>query len=598
MKDIVSEINNILSEYLKGNKKSAYLRLKKISKEYPSNEKLKFNLAYMEQDQGNIEEAKKNYILLINKFDNFNSKLNLYNIFLKEKNYIKSLDLVNNILKIKDDLINVWIDKAYINYKIKNYDLSKDICYSILKKINNYTKALNLIGLCFFKEKKYEESLKYLLKGLSIDTKDISILNSIAEVYYELRNLKKSEEYYLKALNIKPDSYQTLNNTAGFYLETNNSEKALILYEKALKLFPNEPTILDNLSKTFFSLDKFELAKKFCKKSIKIRNSPSTQKSLSHIYFQENNYKKAWEYFDGRIFEDNFIYGNESYNLIKNKLLNKRRVDPKKQLLIVREQGIGDEILYGTMYQDVLESFDNIIIETDERLINLFTNSFDKKYTNSFKKFGYFSKNKKNLKNIDQVLYAGSLGYYFRNNLNDFPKKSYLNIDEILINKTKKDLTSYKKKFKVGFSWKSLNNNYAEQKSLNLEKLLDILKLPDIDFFNLQYGNVLKEIKDFILKHNLSLINLNDIDLFNDFLKIASLLKNLDLFITVSNSTAHLAGALGVKTLLIKPFNQATYFYWHQKTNKTPWYSSINLIDTNMIDNNKLFIELVYSMLE
>jgi ADP-heptose:LPS heptosyltransferase len=122
--------------------------------------------------------------------------------------------------------------------------------------------------------------------------------------------------------------------------------------------------------------------------------------------------------------------------------------------------------------------------------------------------------------------------------------------------------------------------------------------LPDIDFFNLQYGNVLKEIKDFNLKHSLSLINLNDIDLFNDFLKIASLLKNLDLFITVSNSTAHLAGALGVKTLLIKPFNQATYFYWHQKTNKTPWYSSINLIDTNMIDNNKLFIELVYSMLE
>ena len=104
----------------------------------------------MEQDQGNIEEAKKSYVYLINKFDNFNSKLNLYNIFLKEKNYIKSLDVINNILKIKDDLINVWIDKAYINYKIKEYSFSKDICYSILSKINNNTKALNLIGLCFF----------------------------------------------------------------------------------------------------------------------------------------------------------------------------------------------------------------------------------------------------------------------------------------------------------------------------------------------------------------------------------------------------------------------------------------------------------------
>ena len=598
MTDVASTINKILSEYLKGNKNHAYVELKKISKEYPSNEKLKFNLAFMEQDQGNIQEAKKGYIFLIDKFDNFNSKVNLYNIFLKEKNYFKSLELINNILQIKDDLTDVWIDKAYINYKIKEYGLSKKICHSILSKISNNAKALNLIGLCFFKEKKYKESLEYLFKGLAIDKKNISLLNSIAEVHYEMRNLEKSEEYYLKALYLKPDSYQTLNNIAGFYLETNNSEKALTYYEKALKLFANEPTVLDNLSKTYFSLNKNALAKKFCKKSLKIRNSPSTQKSLSHIYLKEENFPKAWEYFDGRIYEDNFIYGNKSFSLVKDKLLNKKKINPKKNLLIIREQGVGDEILYGTMYRDVLECFENTYIESDARLISLFAESFDKKYTDNFKKFGFFSNNQNNLKDIDQVLYSGSLGFYFRNNLNDFPKKNYLKINETLINKTKKDLADFKKKFKVGISWKSLNNNYSEQKSLTLEKLLNLLRMPDIDFFNLQYGNVLEEIKDFNLEHELNLINLNDVDLFNDFLKIASLLKNLDLFITVSNSTAHLAGALGIKTLLIKPFNQATFFYWHQNTNKTPWYSSIELVDANIINNKKLFEDLVYSMLE
>ena len=83
-----------------------------------------------------------------------------------------------------------------------------------------------------------------------------------------------------------------------------------------------------------------------------------------------------------------------------------------------------------------------------------------------------------------------------------------------------------------------------------------------------------------------------NIDLFNDFIKVGSLLKNLDLFITVSNSTAHLAGALNVKTILIKPFNQATFFYWNQNTNKTPWYSSIDLIDIEIISNKKKFINL------
>ena len=94
----------------------------------------------MEQDQGDIYSAKKSYIKLINEFNNFNSKINLYNIFLKEKNYYKSLELINNILNTNKDLINVWIDKAYINYKIKEYNSSKNICYSILKKQKNNQK--------------------------------------------------------------------------------------------------------------------------------------------------------------------------------------------------------------------------------------------------------------------------------------------------------------------------------------------------------------------------------------------------------------------------------------------------------------------------
>ena len=81
MIDIVSEINSILKEYLEGNKKNAYLKLKQISKNYPSNEKLKFNLAFMEQDQGKLDKAKMRYIDLIDNFDNFNAKINLYGIF-------------------------------------------------------------------------------------------------------------------------------------------------------------------------------------------------------------------------------------------------------------------------------------------------------------------------------------------------------------------------------------------------------------------------------------------------------------------------------------------------------------------------------------
>ena len=213
-----------------------------------------------------------------------------------------------------------------------------------------------------------------------------------------MRNLKESEKYYLKALEIDPDSYKTLNNIAGFYLETNNSEKALMFYEKALKVFPDEPTILENISKAYFTLNKNVLAKKLCKKALSIRSSSSGSKLLSFVYFKEENFNKAWKFFDGRLDEESFVFKNNTYDLIKNKLLKQRKIDPKKSLLIIREQGVGDEILYGSIYKDVLKNYNNVYIEADERLIELFINSFGKIIQKILKNLVFFLKTKKILR--------------------------------------------------------------------------------------------------------------------------------------------------------------------------------------------------------
>ena len=88
------------------------------------------------------------------------------------------------------------------------------------------------------------------------------------------------------------------------------------------------------------------------------------------------------------------------------------------------------------------------------------------------------------------------------------------------------------------------------------------------------------------------LLSIDGLDLKNDFEGIASLLKSLDVFISVSNSTAHLAGALGVKTILIKPKNFAVFHYWNQKTDNTPWYPSVKLIDKKKLLNDSKFLKI------
>ena len=56
-----------------------------------------------------------------------------------------------------------------------------------------------------------------------------------------------------------------------------------------------------------------------------------------------------------------------------------------------------------------------------------------------------------------------------------------------------------------------------------------------------------------------------------------SILKNIDVFVTVSNSTAHIAAAMGVKTMLICPKKSSTYFYWSNENNMTPWYKNVEI---------------------
>ena len=80
-------------------------------------------------------------------------------------------------------------------------------------------------------------------------------------------------------------------------------------------------------------------------------------------------------------------------------------------------------------------------------------------------------------------------------------------------------------------------------------------------------------------EYEINKIKINNNDLFR--LKTSEEVKNLDLFVTVSNSTAQFAGALGVPTILICPKKSSTYYYWDYEDGKTPWYNSVSIIKFN-----------------
>ena len=81
------------------------------------------------------------------------------------------------------------------------------------------------------------------------------------------------------------------------------------------------------------------------------------------------------------------------------------------------------------MYGDLLKKIENVTIECDPRLLNLFKRSFPQ-YNDNFVELGSISNNDYELEKIDYVLYAGSLGRYYRKSLKNFVNEAFLTVDQ------------------------------------------------------------------------------------------------------------------------------------------------------------------------
>ena len=91
----------------------------------------------------------------------------------------------------------------------------------------------------------------------------------------------------------------------------------------------------------------------------------------------------------------------------------------------------------------------------------------------------------------------------------------------------------------------------------------------------------------------------HEIDCFNDINGVASLINSCDLVITISNSNAHIAGKLGIKTFLLLPYSDGKLWYWGTNDDKQiPWYPSITPIRCNDQNNWKQSITNLRKELE
>ena len=109
----------------------------------------------------------------------------------------------------------------------------------------------------------------------------------------------------------------------------------------------------------------------------------------------------------------------------------------------------------------------------------------------------------------------------------------------------------------------------------------------------MQYGDTSKERQSFCKKYGINVIKIKEIDNYDDIEGLAALIDACDFVVTVSNTTAHIAGAIGKKTYLMLPKGKGKLWYWSKENDQSLWYKSIKIMEQKEIGQwNEVIDEL------
>jgi tetratricopeptide (TPR) repeat protein len=211
------------------------------------------------------------------------------------------------------------------------------------------------------------------------------------------------------------------------------------------------------------------------------------------------------------------------------------------RLLVWREQGVGDEILFSSCYGE-LPLAARPIVETDPRLVSLFQRSFPQLEIRPERLAAPPDGD------VGAEIPAGSLPRLMRSRLSSFPvRPAWLAPDPERVAAWRARAGRLPPGLRIGISWTS--GKVDPERAPAYTRLADWLPLFDVPgavIVSLQYGDREDEIAGFEARHGVRLHRWADLDLKDDFEGVGALIANLDLVVSVGTAVSEFAAALGV----------------------------------------------------
>jgi serine/threonine-protein kinase len=148
-------------------------------------------------------------------------------------------------------------------------------------------------------------------------TNDVAFVG-LATAYEDLREHQKAEETYLRAIRERPSYWGAYNNLGVYYYRTSRPAEALERFQEVVKLAPDSFRGHNNVGGALYALGRTKEAIEAFTTSRSIRPNFTASSNLGTIYYFEEQYTQAADYFDEalKIERGRFdVWGNYAHTL-------------------------------------------------------------------------------------------------------------------------------------------------------------------------------------------------------------------------------------------------------------------------------------------
>jgi tetratricopeptide (TPR) repeat protein len=448
------------------------------------------------------------------------------------KHFTESAALLQSSIQLSPLIAHTHYNLGKVNLEMREYALAIAAFDQALHLSADYIEALLGKAQAQRELKLYEAALGSLTQAVMLEPQRAESHFFLGNVLRDVGMHSEAIYAYDTALTIKPNYLEALVNSGSCYKDQEQLITALAQYDAALSIDPQHSEARYNKALALMLEGRFESALPLYE--ARLESAQTQSKFLGH---QAIRIAPDW---DGQA--------------------------QSGRLLVIAEQGLGDQVFFSGLLQYVQQRVTSITVCVEPRLVPLLARSFPSICFIAPEALNH-------LGDIQSQIYAGSLLAHVGADIDSHSAEvqPWLQADPVRTSQLRQRLKQ-PGRLLVGISWHSGNADCGIQKSLSLAALEPALCLDGVDFIDLQYGDTRAERAALLDRSGVSIECVAEIDKREDIDGLAALINACDLIITVSNTTAHIAAALGKPTLVMLPRGPGLFWYWHQEGERSPWY--------------------------